>query len=68
MGWIVMAAVGGFFVGGIIFGLAGLAFGYVTSNKHNLAAGTAFLQNIATAQAKHQSQPGSSRVTASNLN
>jgi hypothetical protein len=66
MGLIIAAAVGGFFIGGIICGLAGFAFGYVTANKHNLAAGTAFLQNVAAAQAKQEPQSGSKRT--SNLN
>jgi hypothetical protein len=66
MGWII-AFMGGFFVGGIICGIAGLAFGYITASKHNLAAGTAFLQNVAASQAKQQPQTGSKRV-ASNLN
>ena len=67
MGWIVAAFIGGFFVGGSICGIVGWAFGYVTANKHNLAAGTALLQNLAAAQAKQQPQPGSKHVV-SNLN
>jgi hypothetical protein len=66
MGWIITAAVGGFCFGALIFGLAGFALGYVQANKHNLAAGTQFLQNVAAAQAKQQPQPSSKRT--SNLN
>jgi hypothetical protein len=65
MASIIAAFIGGIFIGGIICGLAGLALGYITANKHNLAAGTAFLQNVAASQAKQQ--PQSKRVT-SNLN
>jgi hypothetical protein len=66
MGSIVAAFIGGIFIGGIICGLAGLAFGYVTANRHNLAAGAQFLQNVVAAQAKQPPQPGSKHT--SNLN
>jgi len=67
MASIMAAFVGGIFIGGIICGFAGLALGYILANKHNLAAGTALLQNVAATQAKQQPQPGPKRV-ASNFN
>jgi hypothetical protein len=62
MGSIIAAFIGGVFIGGIICGLAGLGLGYITANKHNLAAGTALLPHVAATQVKQQ--PQSKRVTS----
>jgi hypothetical protein len=66
MGFIIAAAIGGFFVGGLIFGFAGFTLGYIQANQHNLAAGTVLLQNIATVQAKQQPQVQTPKSTERN--
>jgi hypothetical protein len=46
----IIAAVGGFFLGGIVFAGIGIAWGYARAVKHIAALGTLVLQNAAASQ------------------